>query len=48
MSMSALGMGTYLEKFKTSGSAPIYVAFIMFLWLVIGGYFVTKIVVTYL
>jgi len=42
MAMTALGMGTYLEKFKTSGAAPIYVAGIMFLWLLIGGYYITK------
>jgi uncharacterized integral membrane protein (TIGR00698 family) len=42
MAMSALGMGTYIEKFKTSGAAPVYVAGIMFIWLIIGGYFITK------
>jgi uncharacterized integral membrane protein (TIGR00698 family) len=42
MAMTALGMGTYIEKFKTSGAAPIYVAGIMFVWLLIGGYFITK------
>ena len=42
MAMTALGMGTYIEKFKTSGAAPIYVAGIMFAWLLVGGYFITK------
>ncbi len=42
MAMTALGMGTYIEKFKTSGATPIYVAGIMFAWLLIGGYFITK------
>ncbi len=42
MAMTALGMGTYIEKFKTSGAAPIYVAGIMFVWLLVGGYFITK------
>ena len=42
MAMTALGMGTYIEKFKTSGAAPIYVAGIMFIWLLVGGYFITK------
>jgi uncharacterized integral membrane protein (TIGR00698 family) len=46
MAMTALGMGTYIEKFKTSGAAPIYVAGIMFLWLLVGGYFITKAVVS--
>lgn len=45
MAMTALGMGTYLEKFKTTGAAPVYVAGIMFLWLLVGGYFITKAVV---
>ena len=42
MAMTALGMGTYIEKFKTSGAAPIYMAGIMFIWLLVGGYFITK------
>ena len=42
MAMTALGMETHAGKFKTSGAAPIYVATIMFAWLVIGGYFITK------
>ncbi len=48
MAMTALGMGTYIEKFKTSGAAPIYVAGIMFVWLLVGGYFITKGVVAIL
>jgi len=40
--MTALGMGTYMEKFKTTGAAPVYVAGIMFIWLMVGGYFITK------
>ena len=44
MAMTALGMGTKFANFKTAGAAPLYGAFIMFLWLVIGGFFVTKIV----
>ncbi len=48
MAMTALGMGTYIEKFKTSGAAPIYVAGIMFIWLLVGGYFITKGVATIL
>lgn len=46
MAMSALGMGTYLEKFKGAGSKPILLAFIMFLWLFIGGYFITNFIVS--
>ncbi len=42
MAMAALGMEASFAKFKNIGMAPVYVAFIMFLWLMIGGYFITK------
>ncbi|RUM61657.1 MAG: YeiH family putative sulfate export transporter [Sulfurimonas sp.] len=42
MAMTALGMGTRFAKFKGLGLAPLYTAGAMFLWLVIGGYFITK------
>lgn len=42
MAMAALGMEASFSKFKNIGMAPVYVAFIMFLWLMIGGYFITK------
>ncbi len=45
MAMTALGMGTVFSKFKGLGLAPIYTAGTMFLWLMIGGYFITKWVV---
>ncbi|MGE0737831.1 YeiH family protein [Sulfurimonas sp.] len=45
MAMTALGIGTVFAKFKGLGLAPIYTAGTMFLWLLIGGYFVTKWVV---
>ena len=45
MAMTALGMGTIFSKFKGLGLAPLYTAGVMFLWLVIGGYFITKWVV---
>lgn len=45
MAMTALGMGTRFSKFKGLGLAPLYTAGVMFLWLVIGGYFITKWVV---
>lgn len=44
MAMAALGMEANLGKFKNIGMKPIYVAFVMFIWLVVGGYFVTKVV----
>ncbi len=45
MAMTALGMGTRFAKFKGLGLAPIYTAGGMFVWLVIGGFIVTKSVV---
>jgi len=42
MAMTALGMGTRFAKFKGLGLAPVYSAGAMFLWLVIGGFIVTK------
>ncbi len=45
MAMTALGMGTIFSKFRGLGLAPIYTALSMFVWLVIGGFIVTKIVV---
>ena len=45
MAMTALGMGTIFSKFKGLGLAPIYTALTMFVWLVIGGFVVTKLVV---
>ncbi len=42
MAMTALGMGTIFAKFKGLGLAPLYTAGAMFVWLVIGGFLVTK------
>ncbi len=44
MAMTALGMGTIFSKFKGLGLAPIYTAGSMFIWLVVGGFVVTKLV----
>jgi len=44
MAMTALGMGTIFAKFKGLGLAPLYTAGAMFVWLVIGGFVVTKLV----
>ena len=46
MAMTALGMGTIFAKFKGLGLAPIYTALSMFAWLVVGGFIVTKVVVS--
>lgn len=45
MAMTALGMETVFSKFKGLGLAPVYTATIMFAWLVIGGYYITKFIV---
>jgi uncharacterized integral membrane protein (TIGR00698 family) len=42
MAMTALGMGTRFAKFRGLGMAPLYTAGAMFLWLIVGGYFITK------
>ena len=44
MAMTALGMGTVFAKFKGLGLAPIYTATTMFVWLVVGGFVITKLV----
>jgi len=44
MAMTALGMGTIFSKFKGLGLAPLYTAGAMFVWLVIGGFVITKLV----
>ncbi len=42
MAMTALGIGTKFANFKGLGGAPIYTALIMFIWLIVGGFIVTK------
>ena len=44
MAMTALGMGTIFAKFRGLGLAPVYTATAMFVWLVIGGFIVVKLV----
>lgn len=44
MAMCALGMGTTFSKFKEAGTKPIYLASLLFIWLLVGGFFVTKLV----
>ncbi|PLY15828.1 MAG: YeiH family putative sulfate export transporter [Sulfurimonas sp.] len=45
MAMTALGIGTVFSKFKGLGLAPVYTSGLMFIWLMVGGYFITKWVV---
>ncbi|SMP10436.1 conserved hypothetical integral membrane protein [Desulfurobacterium pacificum] len=42
MAMTALGMETSVDKFKGVGMKPIYLAFCLFIWLLFGGYAITK------
>jgi len=42
MAMSALGMETSFDKFKKVGMKPIYLATILFVWLIFGGFYITK------
>ncbi len=42
MAMTALGMETSVDKFKNVGMKPIYLAGILFLWLIFGGFYIVK------
>ncbi|WP_280647891.1 MULTISPECIES: YeiH family protein [unclassified Dysgonomonas] len=42
MAMTALGIETHLRKFKEAGAKPFLLAFILFIWLIFGGYFIVK------
>ncbi|MEF3191231.1 MAG: YeiH family protein [Campylobacterales bacterium] len=48
MAMAAIGMETNISKFRGVGMKPIWVAGILFLWLVVAGYFVSKYSVAFL
>ncbi|WP_278718478.1 YeiH family protein [Bacteroides caecimuris] len=42
MAMTALGTETSLDKFKQAGAKPFVLAGILYIWLVVGGYWITK------
>lgn len=42
MAMTALGMETNTSKFKNVGMKPIYLAAILFVWLIFGGFYIVK------
>ncbi len=42
MAMTAMGMETSVDKFKGVGMKPIYLASILFLWLIFGGFYIVK------
>ena len=45
MAMTALGLSTVVSKFKGIGWKPIQLAFILAVWLVVGGYVLTQVLV---
>ena len=45
MAMTALGAETTFDKFRQAGLKPFLLAAILFLWLTVGGYFITKLIV---
>ncbi|MCD8385396.1 MAG: YeiH family protein [Bacteroidales bacterium] len=45
MAMTALGAETSVDKFKQAGAKPFYLAGIIYVWLVVGGYYITKAIV---
>ena len=42
MAMTALGTETSIDKFRQAGVKPFVLAGLLYVWLVAGGYFVTK------
>ena len=48
MAMTALGTETSIDKFRQAGAKPFLLAGALYLWLVVGGYLVTKYVVEWL
>lgn len=47
MAMFALGIQTRFSKIKEGEAKAIYLAALLFVWLVAGGYFITKCVITF-
>jgi uncharacterized integral membrane protein (TIGR00698 family) len=48
MAMGALGLNTNIKKFTQVGMKPFYLAFILFLWLVFGGFYITKLCMNFI
>lgn len=42
MAMTALGTDTSIDKFRQAGAKPFVLAFLLYIWLVAGGYLLTK------
>ena len=45
MAMTALGAETSIDKFKQAGAKPFYLAGLLYLWLIFGGYAIAKYIV---
>lgn len=43
MAMAALGAETSFDKFKQAGAKPFVLASILYVWLLVGGYVITKV-----
>lgn len=48
MAMTALGTETSIDKFKHAGAKPFVLAGLLYIWLLAGGYYVTKYLVAIL
>ena len=45
MAMTALGAETSIDKFMKAGAKPFVLASLLYLWLIVGGYFLVKLLV---
>lgn len=48
MAMTALGAETSIDKFRKAGAKPFILAFILFIWLMVGGYALAKYVAPFI
>ena len=48
MAMTALGTETSFEKFKQAGAKPFILAALIYVWLLVGGYFLAKYLIPFL
>lgn len=42
MAMTALGTDTGIDKFRQAGAKPFLLAAMLYVWLIVGGYFITQ------
>jgi len=47
MAMLALGLQTHISKFRQVGVKPFYLAFILFIWLIFGGFYSLDFIVSF-